>query len=97
MEKGDSMSPAFLVLDLSGKSVEAVTGADLGVLTCRSNTVFLGRRNGESCSFPTNTPCCGHQSFLWQFFKMPRRFPTSESCLKKNTRKRGAQPAAWEL
>lgn len=68
VEKGHSVSPAFLVLDLSGKSVEAVTSADREVLPCPSDTIFLDRRNGESCSFPTKVPCCGHQSFLWQFF-----------------------------
>lgn len=58
------MSTAFLVLDLSGKTVEAVTRADWEVLSCHTNTVFLDRRNGQRSSFPTDVPCCGHQNFL---------------------------------
>lgn len=78
--KGIQCLQLFLVLDLSGKSVEAVTSADREVLPCPSNTIFLDRRNGESCLFTTKVPRCGHQSFLWQFFffkcqgdSLPRR------------------------
>lgn len=97
VEKGDSTSSDFLVLDLSGKSAEAVTSADREVPTSHRSTVFLDRRNGESCSFPTTCHVADAEAFCGSFLECQGDSLPQRALWKKDTSLRRAQPAVWEL
>lgn len=49
VEKDDSVSPAFLVLTIIDKALEALSAAVWEALSYHISTGFLDRRNGQSC------------------------------------------------